>query len=81
MTEAEVCTQYRLARYKKAQIKVLAELNLVPCYEIERILAEHGYIEREKTLPVPKDVLDKAIKEIRSRGFVIDFDPIIPEVL
>ena len=66
MTEAEVCTQYKLARYKKAQIKVLAELNLVPCWEIERILVRHGYIEEEKPLPVPQEVLNKAKNEIRS---------------
>lgn len=46
MTEEEIRTSYREARYPTKQIQILAELNLVSAEEIKRIV---GYIPKKRT--------------------------------
>lgn len=57
MTNSEIVRSYKEARAKKAQIKILAELNAVTTGEIEEILREGGILLDTKTrkrTPAPK---------------------------
>lgn len=52
MTEGEICNEYRLAKFKDRQIKILAQLNATTVQKIQKILIENGYdeqyLERER---------------------------------
>ena len=52
MKESEICREYKEAKDKRAQIRILAELNLCEKNEILNILLKNGYElppERKKT--------------------------------
>lgn len=76
MTEFEIVRSYREAANQKAQIKILAELNLCKIGEIKRILlaaGENVYDKRmQKDAPVE-------IKEEEEMGNVVEQE--IPEVV
>ena len=42
-TDEEICQVYRDAKYKKKQIRILADMNRVSTQHIEEILLENGY--------------------------------------
>ena len=48
MTDGEIVREYRTAKDKKAQIRIMAELTLKPKEEIVRILKENGCDVEEK---------------------------------
>lgn len=44
MTESEICAEYRRAKDKNKQVKILADRNLVPANVIVGVLSANGYI-------------------------------------
>ena len=47
MTDNEICRNYRAAKDKRAQIKILADMNCTTAEDIKKILAEGGEIVQE----------------------------------
>lgn len=51
MTEREICQNYKEAKNKKEQIKILSDLNACSRFDIEDVLAKNGLIELEPKIP------------------------------
>lgn len=52
MTESEICREYREAKDKRAQIRILADLNVCEKNQIMKVLLSNGYAlppERKRT--------------------------------
>lgn len=66
MTEFDICRDYRLAKNKREQIKILADRNVCGVREIQEILARHGLYDGKIAAPA-KPKLQKPKKE-KSKG-------------
>lgn len=54
MTEQEICQSYREAKNKRAQIEILADLNLATTDYIKEILKKGGELSRKPKAEAPK---------------------------
>ena len=50
MSEWEICQSYRLAKDKRQQVTILAQLNCTYPSQIIKILAKNGIYEKERRL-------------------------------
>lgn len=48
MTERQICLSYKTAKNKKAQIRILAELNATTDLQIEKVLLDNGLFDKPK---------------------------------
>ena len=70
MTDGEIVREYRTAKDKKAQIRIMAELTLKPKEEIVRILKENGCDVEEKRRgrkPKAEEAGNNSDKPVRRR--------------
>ena len=65
MTNDEICVQYRHAKNKERQIKILAELNVTTKQEIIEVLKQGGMVVPEQKPPAPKADKPKRQKVFR----------------
>ena len=74
MTKNEICRNYREAKDKPEQIKILADLNCTSVAEIEKILADHG----EKVEQSPKS---NRGKKAEAKGEAVVMPARVEEIL
>lgn len=65
MTPNEICRNYRQAKDKKEQIKILADLNCTSKDEIIKVLVDCGEMEAPKQTSKPKESAKKQTVEIQ----------------
>jgi len=66
MTNEEICRNYRQAKYRQRQIKILADENLCSVEEIRRILIDSGVLipRIKKALSGSVAIEKSAVKEV-----------------
>lgn len=65
MTEFDICRDYRLAKNKRQQIKILADRNVCGIREIQEILARNGLYSGK--LAAPRPVKPEGAKRVKRR--------------
>lgn len=64
MTPTEICREYRMAKDKKEQIKILADENCTTKEEIIKVLVDCGEMEIPSVSPKPKAEKKSEVKPL-----------------
>ena len=77
MTNEEICRNYKQAKHRQNQIKILADLNQTSVDEIRQILIDGGALrpkpKKEATAPMPENISDTNVNYAEHLKFLTEY--------
>jgi len=77
MTNEEICRNYKQAKHRQNQIKILADLNQVSVDEIRQILIDGGALKpkpkKEAPTPMPETISDTDVNYSTHLKFLTEY--------